>query len=79
MKYALTDEVFRLWPRLQFVVQAIGPHVLFEVLLVALQRWSRGAVGEDVALRDELGQRHVLRRKLGDKLTVTPRRGSNEI
>lgn len=55
---AFLDELIRFWPILELFFQAVGPHVLLKVFLVALQRRSSRAVGEDVACEvGGLGQR----------------------
>jgi hypothetical protein len=51
---AFLDELIRFRPILELLFQAVGPHVLLEVFLVALEGWSGGAVGEDVACQMEM-------------------------
>lgn len=53
LKDAFLDQFIRFWPVLQLLFQAIGPHVLLEIFLMALKRWSRRAVGKDVAFRSQ--------------------------
>lgn len=49
LQNALLDELIRFWPILELLLQAVGPHMLLEVFLVALKGWCGSAVGEDVA------------------------------
>jgi hypothetical protein len=49
LQNAFLDELIRFRPILELLFQAVGPHVLLEVFLVALERWGGCAVGEDVA------------------------------
>ena len=46
---AFVDQFVRFWPVLKLVVEAVGPHVLFQIFLVALEGRSGRAVGQDVA------------------------------
>jgi len=50
LQNALLDELIRFWPILELLLQAVGPHMLLEVFLVALKGWCGSAVGEDVAI-----------------------------
>ena len=55
---AFLNEFFRFWPILELLFKAVGPHVLLEIFLVALKRWSGRTVGENVACKiGDLGQR----------------------
>lgn len=58
---ALLHELVRFWPILELFLQAVGPHVLLEVFLVALERWGGRTVGENVAYEiGGLGQQQCL-------------------
>lgn len=46
---ALVNQLVRFWPVLKLVVQAVGPHVLCQIFLVALEGRRGRAIGQDVA------------------------------
>jgi len=46
---AFVNKLVRFWPILKLVVKAVGPHVLCQIFLVALEGRSGRAVGQDVA------------------------------
>lgn len=49
MEDAFVNKLVRLWPILKLVVEAVGPHVLFQISLVALEGRRGRAVWQDVA------------------------------